>query len=117
MSHTEGPWSWAYMGEKTNGYVIGVACDLNGKQLAGLIHDRDDMVDELLYKYCVGEHEASTVNYADAKLICAAPELLEALDTIANKPIGDAEATCRDVLSEIVTLARAAISKATGETR
>lgn len=33
------------------------------------------------------------------------------LDTIANKPIGDAEATCREVLSEIVDIARAAIAK------
>ena len=109
MSHTEGPWSWAYIGEKTNGYVIGVACDLNGKQLSGLIHDRDDMVDELLYKYCVGEHETSTVNYDDAKLICAAPDLLAALQKALNESGCDGDLCCH----EWHEAARSAISKAT----
>jgi hypothetical protein len=38
--------------------------------------------------------------------------LLEVLDTIANKPIGDAEATHREVLEEIVRIARSAIEAA-----
>lgn len=35
-----------------------------------------------------------------------------ALDTIANKPIGDAEATDREILTAIAAIARAALAKA-----
>jgi hypothetical protein len=42
-------------------------------------------------------------------------EAVAALDWIANEPIGDAEATHRAVLSDIVFRAREAIAKARGE--
>jgi len=39
-------------------------------------------------------------------------EMVRALDTIANKPIGDAEASDREVLDAIVQIARDAIANA-----
>jgi hypothetical protein len=53
-----------------------------------------------------------TVIKEDAPLIVAAPEMQEALDTIANKPIGHPEASAAQVLAQIVEIARAALAKA-----
>lgn len=80
---TPGPWSWGHIGEKTNGYVVGIACKEDGTPLAGLVEEVDDRVDTILYRGFVGEHEAATVNYADPEGIVAlrnaAPALLDAL--------------------------------------
>ncbi|KKM13527.1 hypothetical protein LCGC14_1715380 [marine sediment metagenome] len=44
----------------------------------------------------------------------AQPDLLEALDRIANKPIGPATASNKSVLDTVVEIARAAIAKDDG---
>lgn len=53
-------------------------------------------------------------NASDARLVAAAPELLEALRRIAYEPFGPSDATHEQVLDAITELARAAIAKATG---
>jgi hypothetical protein len=81
---TPGPWSWDFIGEKTNGYVIGIACDEEGNQLSGHLEDHrseDDpmMLDDLVYHQSIGEYEASTCNYKDPELIAAAPTIIAEL--------------------------------------
>jgi hypothetical protein len=49
-----------------------------------------------------------------ARLIAAAPDLLEALRTIAYEPIGPSDASASFVLRGIEDIARAAIAKAEG---
>src|SRR5207253_1640437 len=66
--HTPGPWAWGYIGEKSNGYIVGLACKQDGTMLSGYV-DADDIVETLIYKGVIGEHEAATCNYADARLI------------------------------------------------
>ncbi len=53
---------------------------------------------------------------ANARLIAAAPDLLAALEKIANDPIGQPGASYREILALIVQIARAAlaITKAKG---
>ena len=123
MSHTEGPWAWMRIGEKINGYVVGVACDRNGKQLSGYIDDQLDMVDGVIYKSDVGDREGATVNYADAELISAAPNLLAA----CKKQHRLIEDMCRflrimaledyALLNEALIEGPAAIAMAEGKTR
>lgn len=69
---TEGPWSWDSQGDKVNEYVVGIACKPDGTLLEGRIDDSLDMVDEVIYKHCVGEHEAATCNYGDPDFIAHA---------------------------------------------
>lgn len=90
-TYTPGPWSWSdeyqtVAGESTwsligqGGYGI-LSCD-------GLANSPSEF------------HESN------ARLIAAAPELLEALEEIAEYPENDAQ--------ELMRIARAAIAKATG---
>jgi hypothetical protein len=51
---------------------------------------------------------------ANALLISTAPDMLAALETIAFKPIGHADASHKEVLDAVVEIARAVIAKATG---
>ena len=51
---------------------------------------------------------------ANARLICAAPDLLAALNHIAYELIGELEANAAHVLNEVVRIARAAIARAKG---
>ena len=88
MKHTEGPWAEAgIVGERFN-------------IMAGAYTVAHVVMD--------GEHISDKSAYANARLIAAAPELLEAL-----------EAACRlDYFNEhnaLASQARAAIAKATGE--
>lgn len=80
---TKGPWSWGYIGEKSNGYVVGLSCKEDGTPLAGLVEEREDMVDQILYQGQIGEHEAATCNYADPAFIAHArtdlPRLVQGL--------------------------------------
>lgn len=66
----DGPLSWAPIGEKVNGFVIGWACTPDDTPVQGRIEDRDDIVDDLVYKGELGEHEAATCNYADPDILC-----------------------------------------------
>lgn len=52
----------------------------------------------------------AVVESAEAALM-EREKFLEALDIIANKPIGHSEASCREVLEGVVAIARAALSK------
>jgi hypothetical protein len=51
---------------------------------------------------------------ADARLIAAAPELLEALKRIAYEPQGKADASHAEVLKAVEKIAKQAIAKAEG---
>ena len=75
---TPGPWSWTHIGEKTNGYILGFACDGNGKPLEGYV-DFEDVVEPVLNTSLVGEHEAATCSYRDPELICASRTALPRL--------------------------------------
>lgn len=50
----------------------------------------------------------------DARLIAAAPDMLEALKRIAYEPQGRSDASHADVLGAVEKIARAAIAKAEG---
>lgn len=69
---TGGPWAWEQVGEKSNGFVVGGACDEDGTPIEGLIEDPEDfVVDEVIRRDFVGEKEGATVNYGDAAFIAA----------------------------------------------
>lgn len=51
---------------------------------------------------------------ANARLIAAAPDLLQALERIAFEPFGPADATHEQVLAAVTEFARTAIKKARG---
>lgn len=72
---TPGPWCWGYIGEKTNGYIIGTACDEDGKPFEGNVPEFYANGGEVILHSpsMIGEHEASTVRYGDASLIAHAP--------------------------------------------
>lgn len=50
---------------------------------------------------------AIAFRHCDARLIAAAPELVAIVNRVAFEPIGDAEASYRDVLSQLTVEARA----------
>ena len=109
--HTPGPWAWAHTSDKDNGYVVGLACDIHGEPLTGLV-DFDDLPDELLCSFCaIGEHEAATCNYADAHLMAAAPELLAALKDLAKS---HADGGYVQIDDELTKAMNTAIAKAEG---
>lgn len=114
--HTPGPWAWGYISDKNNGYVVGVACDLDGKTVSGCV-DRDDITDQLLYKSVIGEHEAATCNYADARLIAAAPDLLAALEAapgpsmLVNRAAHNGEAWAVELVEWFLGSRAAALAK------
>lgn len=106
--HTPGPWrlsasspniikqDYTYLGlDEESGVLIGSAC---GNDKSGFYPDEDE-------------------GRANARLISAAPELLEALEGIANHydMDGYGEKAWKDLALEMADLARAAIAKATGE--
>ena len=115
-AHTPGPWSWQ-QGFRVEGNAV-------GRQFEGIDGPGDEYV--LEYADC-GSHEVWVDNPADARLIAAAPELLEALRELlafVDGSIDDLDAmeqqrnpefsfSFSDALS--LTQARAAIAKATGE--
>jgi hypothetical protein len=82
-ARTPGRWAWEYIGEKVNGYVIGLAFDKDGKEISGLITDDPDaMTDPIVRRYLIGEHEASTCNYGDPEFVAHAPQ--DILDLLAH---------------------------------
>jgi len=84
--HTPGPW------EITGGFVVGPACNAIAK-----IH----------------QQASPSVTLANARLIVAAPELLEALRMIAAETTVDGTER-EELCATIQGLCRAAIAKATG---
>jgi hypothetical protein len=92
IKHTPGPWIWG--------------ADYRGLYGAG---PDNEVLDHAHYEGMWLAHHDNRV--ANANLISAAPELLEALQII----IGDIEQSPRHFsISQKVAIARAAISKATG---
>ena len=105
--HTPGPWSvrrWSWPTEVTGSIHQVISADRFPTAFVPAWDEPNP-----------GEVEASEEAKANARLIAAAPELLEALERIANGPWPDwincPEAQCR--FDE--QIARAAIAKATGE--
>ncbi len=96
MSHTPGPWAFGKKGRSSN------------------FASRDDPIYRVTGDHMVLADVRSGA--ADALLITAAPDLLAALrtlsDSIATIPLGRGDTTVRHAL----TLAHAAITKATGAT-
>ena len=62
----DAPWAWSYIGEKTNGYIIGKAWDQNGNDVAGHVSD-DDLHERIGEAMGLIQHEAATCNYANAR--------------------------------------------------
>ena len=98
-AHTPGPWSW-----RPPFYVEG---DDVGRQFKGIDGPGDEYV--LEYANC-GSHEVWVDNPADARLIIAAPDLLEALLELWSVR-GFAAAVPQGTIERV----RAAIAKARGE--
>ena len=94
MKHTPGPWQWEdeqlFVHEEASGATVARVCDDDG------------------YVSCPHAMPMS----ANARLIAAAPELLETLESVVK--------VCDDlgrdgVFSHVMAQARAAIAKATGQ--
>lgn len=90
--HTPGPWKACFNEE---------ACHFNGVTRHGWTIDGPKIVQD---------YECDMFNEADARLIAAAPELLEALRNISD--LYDSDEGCRSLPEYIA--ARAAIAKAIG---
>ena len=100
--HTPGPWRFEFYKNDSDEYchrVVGSYIDKNG--WPDIVCDN-----EPYYPHQVSE--------ADARLIAAAPDLLEALKKIASLGMSQFF-TQADFADECQNIARAAIAKATGE--
>lgn len=143
--HTPGPWAWfgnrsggVYLATPDRGrrYVMGFRrYGMNGAQptfsIGSIMHPAADLVafavgdgtargfkeadkDGSVYRYDVSE-----IDHADARLIAAAPDLLEALADVMGI-LGRAESNASgnpefDYIGPRVAAARAAIAKARGQ--
>ena len=101
--HTKGPWGWFGVGMIPGDYCLRLDClkDDQEPMLDGNILITDKSVEELGYD--------PLPSLADQNLIAAAPDLLEALVTIANSEDFLTADGTRDV-------AKIAIAKAKGQT-
>lgn len=91
MKHTPGPWKvWTHPRNENEVYVDGA----NGRSVCYVIHDDDERKEQK----------------ADAVLIAAAPDLLEAL-----KAYQEANRVSNDSQAELYEMAEAAIAKAEGK--
>ena len=121
--HTPGPWHW-----KEDGWT---AADAGGS-----LYFSDGEGNQLIDKYMglqlmAGEKEiipiridhwqviydGDPISSADRRLIAAAPELLEALQALTGGLWIEQQAEERDFVRAHLKAARAAIAKATGETK
>lgn len=89
--HTPGPW---HLGKRAAAKAI--------------YGDKGEEVCQML-----GHFNADDENLANARLIAAAPELLEALQVIASQSLGD-DWTAEQAITFVKEHARSAIAKATG---
>jgi hypothetical protein len=107
MRHTQGPWQYQeYCNGQLEVFAGGGLRHYGGKRLVAIVNYSADA--DHPYVTCAGQRDAN------ARLISAAPSLLEALEMVR-----DADEDCKkDGLPTIPVLARkkidAAISKATG---
>ena len=97
VKHTPGPWAWSD-GSSPPRHQYGDGSWLQSQ--SGMVLD---------YAGC-GSHECK-VTHADARLIAAAPELLEAMQEI----VCAADCNGWEELDPLLSKARAAIAKAAGE--
>lgn len=106
MAHTPGPWT-----------TLPEECDKPYIRVRGTVLGGRFKIANVLTPVYEGVHQREAVETrANARLIAAAPDLLEALQSIAE--CCEEDQTARDYASrqtEIRGIARAAIAKATGE--
>lgn len=124
VKHTPGPWDWfesmpgrPYLATPSRGRLYVMGFERKGMQGATPVFARWQGIDEGAERerlggvMCDGVHLKDGRMHPDARLIAAAPELLEALLELAS---AGAEAWGED--RPCVREARAAIAKATGTT-
>ena len=92
--HTPGPWSFGYGMTQEHGYVLGVGVNTKPDWTVVCAVSRPG--------------DVNAIDEANARLIAAAPDLLEALKAIADA------ADEKRVTAEHYEVARAAIAKAIG---
>jgi hypothetical protein len=79
---TEGPWAWESVAEQSNEFVVGLACDKNGKAIEGEIphgidDDSGDFIDDEIIRRCeIGNNEGGQANFADAEFIAQSRTLI-----------------------------------------
>ena len=83
---TEGPWAWESVAEKSNDWVVGIACAESGAAILGHIDPPDDcaMVDTIIRHQEIGANESAAASLSDADFIAHArtdiPALVAALE-------------------------------------
>jgi len=77
MKHTPKPWK--VVSDKLSGHLNFLICDCNGKDVAGAYFQAPVATNDPKSRYASGQPEA----WANANLIAAAPEMLEALKRLA----------------------------------
>jgi hypothetical protein len=98
--HTPGPWEW-----------VGRDLEQKGGEYKTVIGSEVSCG-----TFCYGGSVDMTVSEADARLIAAAPELLEALILLEHEMVESGNAQSRDYgWKPAIEKTRAAIAKATGE--
>lgn len=99
--HTPGPWEPTFNPKRDNTEVCSIM-DMGGDPDTGYVAD--------VYRNYVGSKIPESEYQANARLIAAAPELLEALEAMLD----ERGALCREPENEAETIALAAIAKAKG---
>jgi hypothetical protein len=110
--HTQGPWAWEWIAEKSNEWAVGQAFREDGTPISGQIQKGEWIEDVVIERRLIGMNESGHANAADAHLIAAAPEMYEALQamlTLAPDPLGGV--TYRAIRER----ALAALAKAEGQ--
>ena len=138
--HTPGPWRWEFNAQHRNVHLVGGSrpqfdltiidfcrwgmngatmrlrdTDHDGMNIMHDLHKRPDWIAPEPGR----EHHKSwhqLVTHPDAKLIEAAPDLLDALSTIANGEVMGGGHSHIDTVLAYQNIARAAIAKVTGGT-
>jgi hypothetical protein len=105
--HTKGPWRLEHFNDEHGDYACSMIMSSEGRTISKLIPHHGDVP-----TISHGEFKYSELDAANARLIAAAPEMLEALERIycqvelLNNPIGRGDDFCK--------LLKATITKANG---
>lgn len=91
---TPGPWCWESVAEKANEFVVGIACDKNGKFFEGCINGKDYdeesdawVEDAIIRRTEIGANEDGQANFADAELLARARTDLPRLVALLREQI------------------------------